>query len=176
MVTALQGTEFAKNSIARVKYSHDAMIEMMLMEPGVSNGKLAAYFGYTEGWVSRVMNSDAFQARLAERRTEIVDPQILQSFEERIKGLANQSLDVLQAKLDATKSQDLALKTFELSTKALGMGARPQNVGPSITQTFVVALPEKVENQQDWADQARQRIPQPVQVIQDITPKGELHG
>ena len=157
------------------------MIELMLMEPGISQGKLAAYFGYTEGWVSRVMNSDAFQARLAERKSDIVDPQILQSFEDRIKGLANQSLDILQTKLDATKSADLAFKTLELSTKALGMGARAAAGGPTIQQTFVVALPDKVADQQEWAQQARQRIPQiqpfgqPTAIVQDITPKGEVH-
>lgn len=149
----LQGTKTGQGAIQRVSYTHDAMIDLILREPMIKQGTIAQYFGYTEGWVSRVMGSDAFQARLASRKEELVNPEIRQTFEERLKGLANQSLQVIQDKLEATKSPELAIKALQLSTTALGFGARPQNIAQQ--NNFVVALPPKAENEQAWAQMAQ---------------------
>lgn len=149
MSEQLKGTESAKDAIQRVKYSHDAMIDLLMAEPGITQNKIGLYFGYTAGWVSRVMNSDAFQARLATRKADIVDPLIVANFEDRVKGLAVTSLNIIQKKLDLTENSDLAVKAFEMSTKALGMGARPANVQQ--TNNFVVALPSKVHSETEWA-------------------------
>jgi len=151
----LQGTATGQaHGPARVRYTHDAMIDVLLANPQVKQDDLAKEFGYSVGWVSRVIGSDAFQARLAERKDEVVNPEIRQNFEERLKGLALQSLEIIQRKLDATSSPDIALKALDLSTKALGMGARAQNV--QTNNTYVVALPPKVANEQDWASQSRE--------------------
>lgn len=157
MVAPLQGTATGQShGITKVRYTHDAMIDLILAKPNVSQNELAAAFGFSVGWVSRVMGSDAFQARLAERKEEVVDPAIRGSFEERLRGLADQSLAVITAKLEATGSPDIAMKALELSTKALGMGARPQNI--TQTNNYVVALPPKATNEQDWASKARKDV------------------
>ena len=151
----LVGTKTGTNAIARVKYTHDGMIDLILANPMMRQGEIAAYFGFTEGWVSRVMGSDAFNKRLAERKDEVVTPGVIATMEERLTGLAIQSIEVLQKKLEATSSPDIAVKSLELSTKALGMGAR---IGQQNTQVnnYVVALPPKVSNEGEWAQQAAQ--------------------
>ncbi len=149
MATALQGTVSAATAIARVKYSHDAMIDMIVGNPSIAQNELAAAFGYTVPWVSRVMNSDAFQARLAERKTEIVDPALVASVDEKLRALASKSLDILLDKLHIAPTLDTALKAVEVSTKALGYGARQSNV--AIQQNFVVALPGKSESAEAWS-------------------------
>lgn len=180
MVAPLQGTKSAQDhGIAKVNYTHDAMIDLILAQPQMSQGDLGRYFGYTEGWVSRVIGSDAFQARLAQRKEEVVNPVILASIEEKIKGLAHQSLEVIQRKLEATQSPDLAVKALELSTKALGMGARPANIGMQ-QNNYVVALPAKAENEGDWAAAARVKVEEHRQAVlaaqrgdvEDISVKG----
>lgn len=145
---ALESTESARNAVKRIHYTHDAMIDLIITKPDISGRELADFFGYSEPWISRVVCSDAFNARLAERRTKDVEP-IIHSFEERLKGLASQSLDVLVEKLEATKNVDVALKCLELGTKALGYGARQTNV--AVQTNFVVALPQKADSPQDWA-------------------------
>lgn len=119
-------------AIDKVSYTHDAVIDMVIANPGVSQGALAAMFGYTQGWLSQVMGSDAFQARLAVRKGELIDPLIFQSIDEKIKGLAHRSLEVLQKKLDQPQCSDgVALKAFEISARALGYGAQtPQAPAP----------------------------------------------
>lgn len=149
----LQGTASAALSIARVKYSHDAMIDLLIANPEISQIAIAQQFGYTQPWVSRVMNSDAFLARLAQRKSDLVDPSIALTLDEKFRVLANQSLDVIIEKLAVTKNPDTALKALELSSKALGYGARQQNL--NVQQNFVVAMPQKQATPESWAEQHR---------------------
>jgi hypothetical protein len=171
----LQGTATGKNAIARISYSHDAMIDLILANPQMQQAEIAARFGYTQGWVSRIIGSDAFQARLAERKEEVINPEIRQNFEERLKGAALQSLDVITKKLEATQNPDLAVKVLDISTKALGFGARPQNIGQQ--NNFVVALPQKIENEGDWATAAKLEVQNHKvgqfagAVVEDVEPK-----
>lgn len=148
MATPLQSTESAAGALMRVHYTHDAMIDTMLACPGISQGELAKHFGFTEAWVSRVLCSDAFQARLAERKTELIDPSIIASIEERFRGVTMQSLDILAAKLEATQSAEMALQTLGVATKALGFGARTSV--PQVQNNFVVMVPEKSKSVADW--------------------------
>lgn len=154
MVQPLEGTASGKsNGIARVRYNHDALIDLMLAHPEFRQGQFAAYFGMTEGWISRVIGSDAFQLRLAQRKEELINPDIKATMEERIQGLALTSLAQIQEKIDAKVVPfDGLVKTLELTTKALGMGARQANIQQQ--NNYVVALPPKVENELDWAAQA----------------------
>ena len=151
MSMPLLGTESAANAIARVRYTHDAMIDLIIANPAISQGKIAEHFGYTQAWVSRVFNSDAFQQRLALRKADIVDPALILSIEERLKALASKSLDVVLDKLHSTNNVDLAMKALELSTKSLGYGARQSNV--TMQNNFVVALPPKAVSAESWAEQ-----------------------
>lgn len=145
----LQGTESAANAIARVKYSHDAMIDLIIAQPGVKQGEIAKHFGYTQAWVSRVMNSDAFLARLAERKNDLVDPAIALSVDERLRAVAAKSLDVVLEKLELTPTADFALEAAAMASKALGYGARQNNL--NVQANFVVAMPEKAAGAAEWA-------------------------
>lgn len=146
----LQGTESAKEAIGRVKYTHDAMIDILIAHPGVTQNALAQHFGYTPAWVSRVVNSDAFQARLAVRKADLVDTTLVLSIEERLKTLVSASLDKLMDKLNSGVANfDQTLKAVEIGTKALGYGARPENV--QVNQNYVVAMPPQIGNQNDWS-------------------------
>lgn len=170
----LQGTATGRElGPAKVSYTHDAMIDLMLMRPGISQQEIALYFNYTPNWVSRVVGSDSFQARLAQRKDEIVTPAIRENLEDRMAALADQSLDILQNKLKATSSPDLAFKALELSTKALGLGARAATVQNTQNNTYVVALPSKVPDEQTWAAQAKQQVSpvRPAQGVVDVEAK-----
>ena len=112
-------------ALQQVGYSHDKMIDLIIANPRVKQGALAAHFGYTEGWVSRVMSSDSFKLRMAQRRVELVDPLITASLEERFAALALRGTEVMQAKLD----QPDTLVDFKDAAKAVEIGARGLAVG-----------------------------------------------
>lgn len=121
-------------NLAKVRYTHEALIDLIIARPEMSQNQLAAYFGYSPGWISNILASDALQARMAQRREEIVDPELKATIEERFRALAIQSLKVLQHKLNQpTVSDNVALRAAELGAKALGIGghAAPPQVDTS---------------------------------------------
>jgi hypothetical protein len=138
--------------IQKTRYTHEAMIDMIIAKPTISQNELAVNFGYTPGWVSQVMNSDAFREKLAERKGEIVDPRIEMQLEERIRGLADKSLEVLIEKLHETKNMNVAVRAFDAAARALGYGFK-QN-GPQVQlNNYVAIVPPKSANQMEWAQQ-----------------------
>lgn len=149
MSAPLQGTASAAGAIERVRYTHDAMIDLIIANPGISQGSLAKHFGYTGPWISRIFNSDAFQARLAQRKQDLVDPTIMATLDEKMVALAHQSMDIVAEKLALTQNPDTAFKVLELTTKSLGYGARQQNV--AVQQNFVVQMPAKAADAVSWA-------------------------
>lgn len=117
----------------RLNYTHEAMARAIMENPGISQGELAQMFGYTQSWISIILNSDAFQAQLAALNEQFLDPRIRASIEDRMRGVAARSLEVLSEKLAVPASlvpDALALEAAKLSTKGLGFGApKPVIVG-----------------------------------------------
>ena len=111
----------------KLNYSHDAMIDLLIANPGISQNEVARRFGYSASWVSTIMSTDAFQSRFAERKDEIVDPAIRATVEEHFKGAVARSLEIIRHKLSKPADQvgdNLVLRTLEISSRALGYGAR----------------------------------------------------
>lgn len=143
--------------LKKLSYTHDAMVDLIVENPLISQGELARTFGFTEGWISRIVRSDAFQEKIAARKSDLVDPMILQSLEQRFESLANRSAEVLMEKLDLPNvTADVALKALEVSSRALGYGA--QKGGTMIQQNFVVAMPPKAPDSDTWVEGHSPRV------------------
>jgi transcriptional regulator with XRE-family HTH domain len=124
-----------KPAIQKLNYSHDGLINLILANRGISQNELAARMGYSASWISQIMSSDAFQAKLLERAHEIEDPTLRSTIEDGLKGMLSRSMEVLKEKLDgpsASIPDNLALRTLELSSRALGYGAREQTVAVQV--------------------------------------------
>jgi hypothetical protein len=112
-------------NLDKVRYTHSDMIDFIIANPWVSQNELAARYGYTPAWVSNIMASDAWQAAMASRRDEVVDPALKASLEERFKGVVIQSLNRLQEKLNAPQVSDqVVLRAVELGARACGLGGK----------------------------------------------------
>lgn len=138
----------ARRGISEVHYTHDAMVDLILGNPAISQNLLAQHFGYTASWISQIISSDAFQARLAERTQQLVDPILLQSVEARFKALVLRSQEILMEKLNRPTDEvpdQLALRTLELSSRAAGYGAR-QETPPASAVNISVHLESMGEN------------------------------
>lgn len=105
-----------------LRYSHLAMVDMLVQNPWMSQNELAAAFGRTPAWISTIVTSDAFKQRLEERRDEVVDPEIRLTLKERFEALTVRSLQKLQERLEHQPSDGLLLKAADLGAKALGIG------------------------------------------------------
>lgn len=139
--------------VAKIGYSHQDMIDFIIANPGVTQNALAARYGYSVGWVSNVMASDAWQSAMAARRAEIVDPALAATVEERFKGITLLSLTRLQQKLEAPQvSDNVVLKAVELGAKAMGVGgnappAAPQGDHLAALANRLIELQSRVRSQ-----------------------------
>lgn len=108
-----------KGKLKKLTYTHEAMVDLILQEPTVTHEELAEVFGYSSNWISRIVSSDAFIARLADRKSQLIDPQIARSLNERLTGVAIQSLDIISNKLNAEQSAAFALDALGLATAGM---------------------------------------------------------
>lgn len=141
------------NGIKKIRYTHDAMIDLLISEPTVKQNDLAVIFDRTPAWVSTIMSSDSFKARLEARRSELVDPAIVASIQERLSAVADISLQRLLDRVSGPPglvTDDFLLKTVDLTTKALGYGARAPSGGDT-NIAVVVHVPPKASDPTAWA-------------------------
>jgi hypothetical protein len=131
------------------RMAHDCIIDQILIDPAASYGTLAKRTGYSRNWISMVLQSDSFQAKLAQRQAAIIDPLILASIKERLFGAAGLALDIMTEKLEQTPSMDNAIAVFNATVKATGMGQ--QAATPVILNQYIARIPEKSLSAADWA-------------------------
>jgi hypothetical protein len=106
--------------ITRLTYTHDAMVDLILQEPTVTHKELAEIFQYSAGWIQRVCASDAFQARLAERRAQLVDPHVARSLNERLRGVTIKAIDIIDERLSTEEAgAGYALEALGIATGAM---------------------------------------------------------
>lgn len=147
-ISKYQARGGAALAIQKVRYSHDAMIDLIIENPTISQNAMAAHFGYTPGWVSQIINSDAFRERLAERKDELVDPRIRTSIEERIRALADKSIEVLLQKLHETSNMNVAVRALDVATRSLGYGAKPSAAVQ--INNYVAHIPPRAPDSASW--------------------------
>ncbi len=136
-----------------VHWWHDRIIDKMLTGECLHQGQLAAEMGYSENWISIMVNSDAFQERLRERQAETVDPVIRATLETRLKGLSALSAEIIARKLEATNDANLALRALDISQRALSYTQKPQTA-IQINQTqYVAVVPAKSISSGDWVSE-----------------------
>ena len=92
----------AATQIKSVSHTHEAMMDWMLQNPHLGLREMSAFFGYSMAWLSVVINSDAFQHKYAERRTEL-NGVVGASIAERLNAVAEIGLEKLANVLEKTE-------------------------------------------------------------------------
>lgn len=159
-------------AIAKVRYTHDACIDEIMMNPSISQNELSQIFGYSAGWMSIVINSDAFQERLAQRKGELTDPKLRASINERLDAIARVSLEKLINRLDNPAAQ---IKTMELVAIAkLGVGDKNTRPAGPMQQNnlYVVALPPQSRDSSSWLAQTQGNTPRGSLPLVEELPRG----
>lgn len=115
--------------LQRISHTHDQIIDWLLANPWEPQSICAAHFRFTEPWLSTLIHSDLFQAKLQSRQ-EAVFGEVMLSVKDRITALAHDSLRRLQEKVASCDDVDQLVSASELAVKALGFG--PQVGRPSV--------------------------------------------
>ena len=131
----------------RRKNINEAMIDFLIVNPGAKMSELGASFGYGASYVSRIVNSDIFQARLVERRAEVVNPGITANVQDRLTGLLALSADIVADELERFQNPKLAIQTLTVLAKANSFGARPQQINVA---NYVAVVPAKSADAEAW--------------------------
>jgi len=150
-----------KPTLQKIRFTHDAVIDEIIVNPSIAQGELAARFGYSQTWMSIIINSDAFKERLEARKAELVDPKIKASVEERLEAISLRSLEKIMDRLDRPGD---GIKTLELVAIAkLGVGDKNLSRGPQINNSlYVVNLPPTAPDAKTWVKSAQGRVNQEI--------------
>lgn len=157
------------SEIAKVRYTHDAVIDEILRDPSISQNELSRLFGFTPSWMSICINSDAFQERMRERKAILVDPGLQATINQRLDAVARRSLDKIMNRLDS--SIGAPIKDADLIAMAkLGVGDKNTRPAGPMQQNnlYVVALPAQAKNAEAWlGNRSDPRGPLPI--IEQVT-------
>ena len=121
--------------IQKISPQHEAMINWLIENPTASRPQMAAVFGVTTAWLSTVIHSDAFQAKLLSRQDTVFNAAIVRPIQERLMGCAQVATDRLYERLNLEDDTAVILRSVEVLTKAVG-----QFKGEQQKQSAVSAL------------------------------------
>lgn len=161
----------AEVQLRKVRYTHDAVIDEILINPTISQNDLAKMFGFSVSWISICMNSDAFKERLAERKAEITDPILRATIKDKVEAAAGRALDRIIDRLESPTHG--SIKTADLVAIAK-LGATPPAPAPAAqtNNLYVVQVPAPANNAQSWLSQASGRkLPGGIPLVEEIEPR-----
>jgi hypothetical protein len=105
--------------IAAINHRQEQIINWLIANPHRQLGDCAAYFGYSQPWLSIIVHSDLFQAAYKERCKEL-GAEVVHTVRNKLTGLAALSLDKTMEKLEAGASERFLGETTKNVLQALG--------------------------------------------------------
>jgi hypothetical protein len=113
--------------ITKLTAAHDAMIDMILANPRITNEELAAQFDMGHTWVATLRHTDLFKRRMEDRREAVIDPVLIASIEEKIRAVTDMAVEHILEKLATKKADELTdqflLRAAEFGAKSMGLGS-----------------------------------------------------
>lgn len=106
----------------RVNYRWEAIADLMLSSPHLKQGEIAARLGYTQSWVSQIMNSDAFRDYYNRRReglNEDIDDAISTTLADLARVATEKSIKRIQ---DGNASEDFLTSARDSALSRMGYG------------------------------------------------------
>jgi len=125
---------------AHLSHTHDAVISWLLLHPAEPLSKCAAYFHYSQAWLSTLIHSDLFQVALSARSRE-VHARICASIPERLGACADIALDKLSDHLAQSEDPNFILDAADRVLHRLGYApsaGKPATTNVIQQNTFIV--------------------------------------
>lgn len=109
--------------LKNISVRHDQIMDWLIANPTQPLSACAAHFQLTQPWLSTIIHSDLFQAKLTERKDEVFG-EVCISVKDRITALAHDSLRRLQERVNVEDNVPVLVDASDLALKALGFGPR----------------------------------------------------
>lgn len=133
-------TPGGRRMVLRV-HQYDAIVDLMLSEPTITNSEIARRLGRTPAWMTWITHSDAFKDHYEKRRRE-KNALVHQGLADQLASVAKQGLDRMEDILkNNPKSVNLAsaLEVVDTTLERLGYGVQvkePAAAAPSVTNVI----------------------------------------
>lgn len=118
--------------------THDQIALWLLQNPGPRlSSRCAEAFGYTLPWISTLINSDAFRARLSEVQA-LADAAVAVDIPAKLRGVASLALDALTEQLDTAAKdggmlhREFVKETADMALHRLGYAPQKQQSAPGL--------------------------------------------
>jgi hypothetical protein len=119
----------------------------------MSRIELAERTGYNINSLSLIFRNPNFRKRYEERKHDLIDPILQASSKTRFESLVDVASEVLIANLTSKPNANTALRSLDIASRALGMGA--ERLAPTVN-TYVAIVPERAKTTADWVTTAQQ--------------------
>lgn len=121
-------------TIQKLNHTHDAIARWLVANPTAPLRDCAQAFGYSQGWISIIIHSQAFKARMKELNG-VADEIVVTDITARLTALAAEALEgtldeVQKARaLGGMEHRGFLKATAESTLEALGYGPKGNNAG-----------------------------------------------
>lgn len=132
--------------VQSLSHRHEAVMNWLILNPERNLRQCADELGYTQSWLSTLIHSDIFQAKLKERQ-DIVFSVVAADVPEKLRGLASIVTDQMAEMLEKNTDKNFTLDSFDKIMHRAGYApASARNPGGNpavqVNNTFVVSREE----------------------------------
>lgn len=140
------------NAIEKVSFTHEALILWLLENPHRALRDCAAFFGYSQSWLSQIIHSDAFQEQLHKRQDELAILTGL-NIRAKLRGATDIALEGLTRKLEKTEDPEFLLDATDKLLHRMGYApASARAVGTMNIQQNNTSITHNVVSASDLAE------------------------
>lgn len=140
--------EEGRYQLTDISHTHEAIMNFMIAAPQLPLRDVAAHFGYTQAWLSTLIHSDLFQARLREKQGLVMSG-IAEDLTAKLKAVADVGIEKIAQQLETSEDPRFLLESTKLALTHLGFGAKPAagavNVNAQNVQQVFVASAADLE-------------------------------
>jgi len=122
----------------RVSNRHNSIIDYLIANPAAKLRSVALTFGLTQSWLSVLIHSSAFKAKLAARQDLVFNEEVCATVEERLMGVASIATDRLLELVPRETDVKVIADTMDKTLKNLGYGQR--TAGTHVHQNNTLVL------------------------------------
>lgn len=105
--------------IQRISHTHEQVMNWLILNPQRSLRECADEFGYTQAWLSTLIHSDIFQAKLRERQEEVFS-RVASSIPQKLAAVTHVALEKLADKVAESEDPEFILDAADRALHRMG--------------------------------------------------------
>lgn len=129
--------------IQRMSHKHVDILNYLIANPLVRLGDVARHFEMTQGWLSQVIHSDAFQRMMSEKQDAVFHTSVL-PLKEKMTAIAHKALDKLDDKMEIETDTAEIRQVAETVLDRIGFNTKTAPVVHNTLNQFISVERERL--------------------------------